>query len=196
MLRRSHGPQVGLVALAIIASLAGCNSSSGVDTSEGPEPGTTTPSTTATTTPAASPSASALPEAEAILSQYRKFFASLTPLSKEPYAVRYPAMQKLAVDPELTTAMSGIAASQALGEVGYGSATVRPKITSIKGVVAALTDCQDNSTVGRQKKASGKKVTVGRANQLAKVAMKRGADGIWRVATVEYAPEGSCHAAA
>lgn len=181
----------GAAALAGVLVLSGCGRSGQVDTSGGPAPvATATPTRTAT----AAPSTKALQEQAAILSQYRAFFASLTPLSREKYAVRYPAMQKLAVDPELRQVSGGMAASQAVGEVGYGSPVVRPEIQSVSQGSATVTDCQDNSASGRMKLATGKKVTVGRPDQLAKVTVKRGTDGIWRVATVEYAPDGSCHA--
>jgi len=185
---------VGAATLAGVVVVSGCARSSQVDTSGGsPAPvATATPTTTATATP----SARAFPEQAAIVSQYRAFFASLTPLSKVTYAVRYPGMRKLAVDPELTRVMGGIAAAQAAGEVAYGDLVVRPAISSITRDTAALTDCQDNSHHGRMKVATGKVVTVGRSNQLAKVTMRRGRDGVWRIATVEYAPEGSCEAPA
>lgn len=142
----------------------------------------------------ASPSGSASPSPQeaAILSQYRAFFASITRLSKEKYEVRYPAMQKLAVDPELTQVMGGIAASQRAGEVLYGDVVLRPTILTVDGGTALLKDCQDTSQHGRMKVSTGKKVTVGRVNDLAKVTMKRGTDGVWRMATIAYAPAGSC----
>jgi len=183
---------VGAAALAGVLAVTGCAPSSQVDTTGGPAaPAVTGPSTVATT---ATPTATALPEQAAILSQYRAFFAALTPLSKAPYRQRLSGMKKFAVDPELTRVMGGIAASQAAGEVGYGAMIIRPVVGRVSGGTATLTDCQDNSHSGRLKSATGEKVTVGRVNQLATVTMKRGADGTWRMATVVYSPEGSCHA--
>jgi len=182
----------GAAALAGVLVLSGCGRSSQVDTSGGPPAPVATATPTRTATP--TPSTKALPEQAAILSQYRAFFASLTPLSREKYAVRYPAMQKLAVDPELTRVMGGIAAANSAGEVYYGVPESRPVITSIAGDSASLTDCQDTSRAGRIKQVTGKIVTVGGKNDFARITMKRGGDGTWRVATLEYAPAGSCHA--
>lgn len=181
----------GAAALAGVLVLSGCGRSSQVDTSGGPPAPVATATPTRTATP--TPSTKALPKQAAILSQYRAFFASLTPLSREKYAVRYPAMQKL-VDPELTRVMGGIAAANSAGEVYYGVPESRPVITSIAGDSASLTDCQDTSRAGRIKQVTGKIVTVGGKNDFARITMKRGGDGTWRVATLEYATAGSCHA--
>lgn len=188
-------------ALLLLAALAvpGCSATSGVDTSGGSSPSTAAPdssSASPSATPPASPSPRVLREAHAILSQYRAFFASLTPLSKATYKVRLEAISKLAVEPELTRVLGGIAASQAVGEVGYGQTVVRPQIQTVDGSTARLTDCQDGSRTGRMKQATRKKITVGKPDQLAKVTMRRAPDGVWRVATIEYAPDGSCQASA
>lgn len=131
-----------------------------------------------------------------MLDQYRRFFSSLTPLSTMTYKARFTAMQKLAVDPELTQVMGGLAAAEHAGEVFYGAPVVRPEVLSVSGNTAVLSDCQDTSGNGRMNMMSKNKVTVGRVDDLAKVTMQRGSDGVWRVKAVEYAPVGSCHAAA
>jgi len=118
----------------------------------------------------------------------------LTPLSKIEASARYDALKKLATDPELTRVLGGLAASTQAGEIGYGDTVVRPQITALNGSAAELSDCQDTSAHGRMKASTGQKLTVGRKNDLAKVTMKRGDDGFWRVATVDYAPAGSCNA--
>ena len=102
-------------------------------------------------------------------------------------------MAKLAVDPEYTTLLSTIKATRDVGEVGYGSDVVRPDLQSVVGGVATLVDCQDTSNAGRMKITTGEKVTKGHKNDLVQVTMKRGADGIWRVATLASAAAGSCH---
>lgn len=107
---------------------------------------------------------------------------------------RAAAMTKLAVDPEYTTLLSAMKATRDGGEVGYGNDVVRPQLQSVAADQATLVDCQDTSQAGRRKIDSGAKVTRGRKNDLAQVTMKRGPDGIWRVATVAYAAAGSCHA--
>ncbi len=110
-------------------------------------------------------------------------------------AARLAAVAKLAVDPELTRLMGGIAASRAMGQVFYGSIETHPVLTAVTAAgVAMLTDCQNASSDGRAKSSTGQKVTVGTKNDFAKVTMRRGPDGVWRIATVAYQPVGSCHA--
>ena len=188
--------------LAAALTVASCSSAGGVD-AQGPvtHAPTMTPMTTSNTRdpgPSSFPSATDAgpPESADILNQYRAFFASLTPLSKDTYAARFAAMQKLAADPELTKVMGGMAASTKAGEVFYGEDVVRPMIVSVVGDVATIADCQDTSNHGREKSATGEKVTVGVKNTLANVTMTRGADGVWRVATVENQQAGSCAASA
>jgi len=195
----------GAAAAAVLAAalaVAGCSSASGVNAQDPVTPApTATPTSTTNTSdsaPSSSPSAktAVTPQSAYILSQYRAFFASLTPLSKASYSARFGAMQKLAVDPELTRVMGGMAASTQAGEVFYGEDIVRPMIASVVGDVATIADCQDTSGHGREKLATGEKVTVGVNNTLANVTMKRGADGVWRVATIENQRAGSCAAGA
>ena len=187
-------------ALTVALMLAGCNSAGTVD-ARGP----VTPAPTATPTthaPDAKPSSSLsgttaiTPESANILRQYKAFFASLTPLSKASNSARFAAMQKLATDPELTRVLGGLAASTQAGEVLYGALVLRPKIQSRNATSATIVDCQDTSGHGRMVAATGRKVTVGLVNDLAKVTLARGPDRIWRVATVEYAAAGSCHVSA
>ena len=190
-------------ALGAALALAGCTSVGDVD-AQGPvtsPPATGSRSSPTTGTPeTASPSAptspgSASTEQAAILSQYRAFFAAVTPVWNMPdAAARAAAMSKFAVDPEYTTLLSTIKATRDAGEVGYGDDVVRPQLQSVVGGAATLVDCQDTSGNGRMKMATGLKVTQGRKNSLAQVTMQRGADGLWRVATVAYAAAGSCHA--
>ena len=104
-------------------------------------------------------------------------------------------LQKVAAEPELTRLLGGIAAAEHVGEVFYGEDLVRPQIIRVTSVNATLRDCADTSQHGRLKVATGKRVTVGYKNDLAIVTMMRGGDGVWRVATVESKPAGSCSAA-
>lgn len=137
-----------------------------------------------------------IPGQAAILTQYRAFFAALTPLSKmNSSAARRAAVAKLAVDPELTQLVGGIAAARAQGQVLYGGFILRPQLLLVSGDTAKLTDCQDSSKHGRSVAATGKVVTFGRANDLAMATMKRGSDGAWRMARIDYAAAGSCNAA-
>lgn len=184
--------------LTLLAVLAGCSGgNSGVTAEPAPTDSISpSPSASPTTDPSPTTSASTAPTASPdeveILDQYRQFFASLTPLSTMAYEVRYAAMRKLAVDPELTRVMGGYAAADQAGEVLYGEPVVRPEVTKIDGPVATVSDCQDTSAHGRQVEATGKKTTVGRKGDLATVTMQQGSDDVWRIATISYAPAGSC----
>lgn len=192
-------------ALLVALALTGCARGTGVDTSGGPLP-STTPVTTPTASSSTSPSSETTPTSpssptvpalttSAILTQYRAFFATLTPASKAPPADRFQMMKNVAVEPELTTVLGGMATSQHQGEVGYGSEILRPHITGVVGSTAILRDCQDTSHVGRLNVATGKKVTVGYKDDLAIVTMNRAVDGVWRVAKIQSKPAGSCTAA-
>lgn len=190
-------------ALLVALALTGCARGSGVDTAGGP-----LPSATSTATPSVSSSASPRPQTtstspssppisalttSAILTQYRAFFATLTPASKASPAGRFAMMQKVAVEPALTRVLGGIAAIRRNGQVGYGADVIRPRVAKVDGASATVTDCQDTSGFGRVEVATGKKVTVGVKNTLATVNMQRGVDGAWRVSTVKNAPAGSCN---
>lgn len=201
--RQGRAAVAGLTAFLTFLTLSGCSTDSGV---EAQGPGTAAPSSSSTpsppgstdapATPSSPAAASESPDAQAILSQYRAFFGALTPASKVAEGARYEQMKTLAVDPALRRVMGGMAASDAAGEVGYGETVVHPKLTSVQGDTAVLTDCQDGSQSGRMKASTGEKTTVGTDHDFANVTMKRGADGAWRVATVEYRAEDSCTGAA
>ena len=193
-------------ALLVALALTGCARGTRVDTSGGPLPSTTSvttptasspPSPSPDTTPT-SPSSPTVPEltTSAILTQYRAFFATLTPASKASPTDRFAMMQKVAVEPALTRVLGGIAAIRRNGQVGYGQDVIRPRVARVDAASATVTDCQDTSGFGRLEVATGKKITVGVKNTLATVKMKRGADGAWRVSTVKNAPAGSCNISA
>ena len=195
------------ISAALLVALAstGCSTGTGVGNTGGPLPSATTAATPqasssasprpqTTQTSPGSPTISAL-TTSAVLTQYRAFFAALTPASKATPAVRYAMLRKVATEPELTRLLGGIAAAQHVGEVFYGRDLVRPQIVRVTGMNATLRDCADTSQHGRLKVATGKRVTVGYKNDLAIVKMIRGSDGVWRVATVESKPAGSCSAA-
>ena len=188
-----------LVVVAVAIALCSCSTGSGVRAqgSASSHPTGTTPSrgpgtaTPATSTPP--PSTHSANVSDVILAQYRAFFTSLVPLSKQEPNARLEAMKRLAMDPELTQILGAMAAATQAGEVYYGSHVLRPRIDSLQPDSATILDCQDTSAHGREVAATGKKVTVGRKNDYAQVTMKLGDDGAWRVATVGYAAAGSCN---
>ena len=190
-------------ALLVALALTSCSKDSGVDASGGPLPSATSaatarPSSSASPRPQTTPTSPSSPTisvltTSAILTQYRAFFATLTPASRASPSDRFAMMQKVAVEPALTRILGGIAAIRRNGQVGYGEDVIRPRVAKVDGASATVTDCQDTSGFGRLEVATGKKVTVGVKNTLATVNMQRGVDGAWRVSTVKNAPAGSCN---
>lgn len=182
-----------LLAVVVVAGVVGAVASdqdTGVVTQTLPSPDPAAAPSVGPTVPAAP----VVPEQDAILAQYRAFWAVLTPASKAEPEARRAMLEQVAVDPSLTRTLGGMRASDNIGEVAYGQEVVRPELVSVDGATATLRDCQDGSAAGRVKVATGEKVTVGAKDELAIVTMQRGADAVWRVATVEYQPAGSCSA--
>lgn len=132
------------------------------------------------------PSPPTLSEEEQILAQYRRFFASLTTLSNLPAAERPAVLGQVASDPQYTRSLDGLAAADAAGEVFYGEGKVSPRVANIGLATAVVQDCQDGSQGGRMRKSDGTKLTVGPPADPAVTQMRRGPDGIWRVAEVVY----------
>jgi len=182
---RPSRPAAAAVTLLLLLPVAGCTNADGV-IRETPSRGTTT-----TTSPSLSLSSpTPTTEQERILAQYRAFWKALTPASEAPAAERRQMLEPYATDPELTRALSGMRGSDNLGQVLYGQVVSRPRTTKIDRGVASLRDCQDASRAGRKQLDTGEIVTRGTPRDLALVTLKRGSDGVWRVATVEY-PRGA-----
>lgn len=191
----AHGPQGGLVRASrdssparplvkrllvgslLIATAAGCNGDSkGVGVQ--PVPTSTSPVATATPTPSVQ---------DQILTQYRAFWARLTPVSRMPAASRRAALSAFTVDPELRSLLAGMAATDAKGRVFYGADVTRATQASINpdGSRAVIDDCQDSSGAGDADKATGKKLTYGSRRNHVVTTMSR--DGsTWKVYFVSY----------
>jgi hypothetical protein len=144
------------VALLVALSAGGCTNAGGV-IRETPSPGDTT-----TTTPSlSSASPTSTTEEQRILAQYRAFFAALTPTSEAPASQRRQMLEPYATDPVLTRTLSGMRASDRLGQVGYGEILTRPRITRVDKGVAVVRDCQDASRHGRKDRDTGRITTKG-----------------------------------
>lgn len=182
--RRAHKHGVSLVAIAItLLGLAGCNSDRKVDTEE-------PVAAAATITPSASSTPSTTPtppdEDDAILDVYRAFFAAQTEISLAPAGERRSMLEPLAMDPLLSRVLGGMFAADHYKEVGYGTAKVDPAVASVDGDEASIKDCQDTSDSGRKNRETGKIVTKGTPEAKVVATARRGTDGTWRLATVEY----------
>ncbi|MDQ3383538.1 MAG: hypothetical protein M3519_07130, partial [Actinomycetota bacterium] len=100
-----------LLAVVVVAGLVGAvvsNQDTGVVTQTLPSPGAMGPT---------GPTGPVVPEQDAILSQYKAFWAVLTPASKAEPEARRAMLEKVAVDPSLTRTLNGMRASDNIGEV-------------------------------------------------------------------------------
>lgn len=166
-------------ALAVLAGsgLAGC-------AGDADGAATPAPSLSASSTPAASP----VDEQAALLAQYRKFWESLTPISRLPATERQPALAELAVDPALKSLLDGMGQADTKGQVFYGTNMPRPEVRINPDATTALVDdCQDSSNAGIAVKATEERITVGVERNHVSVTMKKQPGGPWKVAFIDYA---------
>ncbi len=142
---------------------------------------------------AAVPAQSAIEvEGPAILAQFAKFWTTVDSLGQVPANERAAVWGQVATGRSYDRTLMGTATADAAGEAFYGQTKIDPTILSVEDGVAQIRSCQDSSQTGRMKKATGEKVTVGRANEVLLATMMLGTDGIWRVSEATY-PEGqSC----
>ena len=133
-----------------------------------------------------SSTASAPSDEDAILVAYREFFARQTEISLAPKEERRVLLEPFTTDPALDRVLGGMFAAEELGEVGYGVPKVDPSVEHVNGDKATVTDCQDTSKTGRKKKSTGKITTRGLDGDNVETQMRRDADGVWRVASVDY----------
>ena len=190
----AHGPQEGLVTASrdgspvrrlmksvlvgslLLATAAGCNGNSkGV----GIKPVATgsTPSVTSSVTPSLQ---------DQVLTQYRAFWAQLTPISRMPAPNRRAALAPYAIDPELKSLLAGFSKLDAKGQVLYGANKPRPVVSiSPDGATAVVNDCQDSTAAGAANRATSQPATKGVARNHVVVTMKR-SSVVWKVYFVSY----------
>lgn len=170
-------PKVLLAGFLLTALLAGCSTDGSIATNKGPSPTTASPSTSPT----------GVDEQQAILEPYRKFWASLTPVSSMPAAERRAALTPFTVDPELKSLLAGMARTDARKQVFYGADVPRASKASISpdGSRAVVDDCQDSSQAGNAERATGKRLTYGSKRNHVVTTMLRVA-GTWKVYFVSY----------
>jgi hypothetical protein len=129
---------------------------------------------------------------EQILTQYREFFAVLDTLPDIPADERPGVWREVASDPQYTRSLEGVAAADAAGETFYGAVRANPRVANIGQAAAVVRDCRDSSQAGRLRRSDGKKLTVGLPAELAVTQMRRGPDGIWRVAEIVFPTDQGC----
>lgn len=169
----------------VSAAVAGCSSGGHVRISDSAQ--ATSPSATASSS---SPTPSA---PDQVLSQYRAFWAHLTPASLAAAGQRRAILAPFAEDPELTSLIRGMAQQDRRGEAIYGENVPHPTIgrLSVAQGLAVVRDCQDSSRSGVERRSTHARLTVGvKANPVV-ATLHLGADGTWRVSFVSY-PKTTC----
>lgn len=177
---RGHARRIWthLVGCVVVAALTSC---SGEGTAAQPTR-STTPS------PTSSPSAAAVDEETALLAQYRKFWAALTPVSRMPAAQRRDVLAEVAVNPALKSVLAGMEEADAKHQVLYGENVPRPTVRIAPDATTALVrDCQDSSHAGVAERSTEKQLTVGVARNHVSVTMKRQPGDVWKIAYIDYA---------
>lgn len=175
--RRLHVTSA-VVGSLLIAVLSGCSNDANGKAVSHPLPSITSPSITP----------SAVDQQAALLAQYRKFWASLTPLSRMPAPARRTVLAQLAVDPALKSLLAGMTDADRKRQVLYGENVPRPTVRiNPDATIALVDDCQDSSHAGVADKATGKRLTVGVPRNRVSVTMKRQPGQLWKVAYVDYA---------
>jgi hypothetical protein len=184
--RRAPAAGAGF-ALATVLVLAGCSGGGQVDTSQSPSPSS---ASAGSDTPSPSPTADARAQ---VLGQYSAFWAHVPEASAAPAARRRQILSPFAVDPELTSLLRGMTAQDHRGQFIYGRNVPRPKIQTLSNAqgLAVVSDCQDSSHSGVERRSDHKKLTVGVSRNPVIATMHRSPDGEWRVAFVSY-PKTSC----
>ena len=144
-----------------------------------------TPSPTSSTSPSASPTPAS--EQEAILAQYKTFWASLTSVSRMPAAQRRAALEPFTVDPELKSLLAGMKATDDKGQVFYGANKPRATQASISpdGLKAVVDDCQDSTEAGVARRTDSARLTRGKERNHVVVTMQKSSD-TWKVYFVSY----------
>lgn len=166
-----------LVGCTAALLVSGCNSGTPKVTDPTPSTSTATPS----------PTASTADEKQLILGQYRRFWASLTDVSRMPASQRRAALAPFTLDPELKSLISGMAKIDAEGKIYYGADVPRALQASLSpdGSTAVVNDCQDSRDSGLARRSDMAPLTRGVARNHVVVTMKKTSD-LWKVYFVSY----------
>ncbi len=130
-----HGP--GLLALAL--TFAAC--------ALGDDPGGASAARTAPTTtpPAPTTSSTSPPEDEAVEAAYRDFWDAYLEAA-DPMDPSNPVLAEHAVNPQLERLQRSFLARRSSGEVIRGTLDLAPRVVSIEGGTALVSDCYADST--------------------------------------------------
>lgn len=142
-------------------------------------------------TPAVPGTVARLAELRAVEAAYRRFWVVAGDVDKHPAGEWRAILSEVAVDPLLTQLLDGYAAQTSRGLVEYGAVAPRPRVADLRSDRASIVDCQDASRAGQLDVESGQPRAVGSARTLVTAALRRAADGTWRVSEARY-QDGTC----
>ncbi|MFI6321606.1 hypothetical protein ACIBG8_29005 [Nonomuraea sp. NPDC050556] len=164
-----------LIALTIL-SLAGCQGSeANVQESSRPASG--------------APTKGAPPPDQAPIVSYRDLYPAGQSAERAEPRQRKEILGQYATDPLLSRMSRGIAALRVTGRVTWGLPVIHPYDLQIEGDTATLHDCQDARKTGQADDKTSERLTHGTANTHLRATLRKGADGAWRVATLEQLEE-------
>lgn len=183
--RRAPASCAGGVALALTLAACGGGSDGGTGPLVPAADGPPAPTATASATPSPTPSPTPVDPKAAVLAQYDRFWATLTPADLAPPALRRGMLAPVAEDPALTSLLNGMAHLDDQGQVFYGRPTLRPAVRDFRPDrrFALVFDCQDTTRNG-DADHSGNRLTVGMPRDPVEVSMNLGNDGLWRVSYI------------
>jgi len=179
----------GMVTVAVVIALAGCDRSTRPDTP--PAPATQTSGTAPRTGPPGRSPSGGNGEQAAVEAAYRRFWAVSWRLDAYPEPRWRQVLSTVAADPELTRVLEGTRAQKRTGVTRYGQVTPRPAVVAVTGATARVRDCQGADRSGQADARTGRRVTVGVARNPLNGLLTRGSDGRWRVSDIRY-PGGRC----
>lgn len=130
----------------------------------------------------------------AIEAQWVKFWRTYVDIVRTPSEQRAAALDNVSVDPTKGRVLKDASDLEGQGLDNYGDVVLNIYGIDLlgDGNSAVIQDCQDQSGFGSVFVESGKKRTVGIDHNHMQAGLVRGADGIWRVQTLQYVENQPC----
>lgn len=130
----------------------------------------------------------------AIEAQWVKFWRTYVDIVRTPSEQRAAALDNVSVDPTKGRVLKDASDLEGQGLDNYGDVVLNTYGIDLlgDGNSAVIQDCQDQSGFGSVFVESGKKRTVGIDHNHMQAGLVRGADGIWRVQTLQYVENQPC----